>query len=541
MAFALLLGGPSSLSWGGGRAKPQKSPFSVRVRRNVVRVPVVVRDKHGRAVGDLTKDDFTLFDNGKQQKISSFAVQNASAAASASGPVAIRTSRSSAALTAPKAMPPHFVALLFDDLDMKFEQVVRVRKAAERYLESSIARGARVGLFTTSGQDQVPFTTDLAKIKSDLSRIQPRGYIKLSRSACPPLTAYEAFLITQNDVNSPALTVATQEVMNCLCNGVAQACEDPKQYAIAAARSDWAAAENQINISILSLQQLVQRIAATPGQRTIVLISPGFISRSRLQTINQIIDQAVHAGVVVNSFNSRGLWVSIPGGDAEQASEQDWGLTGSLLGIKDSLLSNSQLESAGVLEALASGTGGTYFHDNNDFNQGFRETGGAPRVSYLLTFSPSDLRDNGKYHKLKVKLAQGVHRRGWIVQARKGYFAPNGKATPDEFASEEVNQALFSQANLEGLPIYVDTFRSELSPGESQLTVLTNLDISTIHFVLKDGRDVDTARFVAVVFDHDGNYVKGTSKKVDFNIDESGLEQLLATGLNMPIRFKASM
>src|SRR5256885_16034026 len=54
-------------------------PALFRARVNLVPVPVVVRDRHGKAVGTLTKEDFQLFDRGKPQVIARFSVEKAGA------------------------------------------------------------------------------------------------------------------------------------------------------------------------------------------------------------------------------------------------------------------------------------------------------------------------------------------------------------------------------------------------------------------------------------------------------------------------------
>jgi hypothetical protein len=53
---------------------PQDEPkFESKV--NVVLVPVLVLDQQGHAVGNLTQRDFRIFDQGKQQLISGFAIE----------------------------------------------------------------------------------------------------------------------------------------------------------------------------------------------------------------------------------------------------------------------------------------------------------------------------------------------------------------------------------------------------------------------------------------------------------------------------------
>ena len=69
---------------------------------------------------------------------------------------------------------------------------------------------------------------------------------------------------------------------------------------------------------------------------------------------------------------------------------------------------------------LADGTGGTYFHNSNDLEAGFQSLTVAPEYVYLLEISLENLKPDGTYHHLKVK----VDRDGLKLQARRGYFAP---------------------------------------------------------------------------------------------------------------------
>src|SRR5258708_39192681 len=55
------------------------APATFKSKVNLVVVPTVVRDNKGHAVGNLTKEDFQLFDKGKPQIISRFTVEKSGA------------------------------------------------------------------------------------------------------------------------------------------------------------------------------------------------------------------------------------------------------------------------------------------------------------------------------------------------------------------------------------------------------------------------------------------------------------------------------
>jgi len=73
-----------------------------------------------------------------------------------------------------------------------------------------------------------------------------------------------------------------------------------------------------------------------------------------------------------------------------------------------------------VMAELANGTGGSFFHNSNDLKGGLASLTAAPECLYVLQISLGDLKPDGTYHRLQVK----VDREGEQLQARRGYFAP---------------------------------------------------------------------------------------------------------------------
>ena len=60
-----------------------------------------------------------------------------------------------------------------------------------------------------------------------------------------------------------------------------------------------------------------------------------------------------------------------------------------------------QFEDGVILGELADGTGGTFFHNRNDLDVGMQRAMAAPEISYVLGFSPQNLKIDGNFHTLE--------------------------------------------------------------------------------------------------------------------------------------------
>src|SRR5208337_2271448 len=113
------------------------TPATFRTKVNLVLVPVVIRDRQGRVIGDLRKEDFQLFDNGKPQTISSFSVETL--ASQTVEPVKTETApvmsgEESPTAANPADIPKRFVVYFFDDVHLDLSDLMQVRNAAERHM-----------------------------------------------------------------------------------------------------------------------------------------------------------------------------------------------------------------------------------------------------------------------------------------------------------------------------------------------------------------------------------------------------------------------
>jgi VWFA-related protein len=387
----------------------------LKVSAKLVLVSVVLRDAKGHAVGNLGQENFRLFDEGKPQVITHFSVEpgaltvpaqekNAekdSAPAHAEGLVKAVTNRS----VSPVA--ERDTAYLFDDVHASFEDLVSARDAAERYL-GLMKAGERAAVFTTSGSLAVDFTRNHESLLAGLSGLRPHPIIP--ESSCPPISYYMAdLMVNQGDLEANA--VAVEEAVECAFHGMGTGPERQQAQRLASAKAfevlNAGNVENRKALAVLN--SVIRRTSSMPGQRAIVLVSPGFlaVAPDMRQDVMEIVDRAVQAGIIVNTLDARGLYTV--------------GLSGNSSHLGQDRLQFDSAEAqarSDVMFEFADGTGGIFFHSNNDLDEGFRRTAAAPEFVYVLGFSPQRL--DGKFHKLKVAL-NGAGK--FEVQARRGYYA----------------------------------------------------------------------------------------------------------------------
>jgi len=121
---------------------------TIRVRSDLVLIPVTVTDKSGKPVSGLEKEQFTLFEDDTQQEITHFAAEDA----------------------------PASIAILFDASDSMTPKVRKAREAVGALL-NSINPDSELSLirFSTRAQVLVPLTSHLDEIRDAAYNIRIAG------------------------------------------------------------------------------------------------------------------------------------------------------------------------------------------------------------------------------------------------------------------------------------------------------------------------------------------------------------------------------
>jgi len=508
------------------------TPTTFKVRVNLVQVRVVVRDENGKVVPNLHREDFQIFDNRKPQLLSTFNVDTAESRAAAltasDGTPEVAADVEKAAVEA--KLPQRFVALVFDDIHLSLEDATFVRTASAKFFES-LAPADRVGIYSTSGQTTQEFTDDRAVLRRTLGGIIPRSVAGNGFHDCPEVSYYEADQI-ENIRNTQALAVATEDAVQCAFNGDETKSALAQQLAEAATLRALSIGDAETSYAYRHLDDITRRLASMPGQRIMVFVSPGFIPSSLWPELTGLIDRANHQKITINTIDARGLYTPDLFGDIADPPR----FTGTTAGFLASFRVQAQSAQEEVLADLALGTGGTYFHNRNDIDEGLREAGAAPEISYLLGFSPQNLKIDGKFHEIKVTLTDKDKRRA-SIQARRGYYAPRTAPDPAAAAKADIEEAIFSQDEIHDLPVDLQTQFFKTDANAARIAVLTHFDLRAVHFRQADGRSNDNLTIATAIFDQNGNFVTGGEKVLEMKLLENTFARLSRSGLTVKSSF----
>jgi VWFA-related protein len=509
----------------------EPTTFKVNVRLVVVRA--VVRDAKGNAVGNLRQEDFQVFDRGKPQVITQFEAEQPGTIAAKARQNAVENSGDAPSSDAPSSPvnatpgPERFVAYMFDDVHLEFGDLAHVRQAAERHF-ATLRSTDRAAIFTTSGRTTLDFTDDRTKLREALVNLQPHPISRGFESDCPKISYYQADLIV-NQKDPQATQIALQEALDCApTNLQGQPIGNPSATVSAVSADVLNAGEHESRIALGSLKDVVHAVSRKPGQRSVILVSPGFIVPQLEYEYIDIIDRAVHSQIAINTLDARGLYANLPFGDVSQHS------THAPPPGKALIESAAADANDDLLAVLADGTGGTFFHNNNDFDLGFRRVAETPEYSYMLAFVPQNLKLDGSFHSLKVALK---NQQKLTLQARRGYYAPKNFANPDEQARQEIEDATFSQEEVHNLPVKLRTQFFKANDEDAKLIVLAHVDVQHLRFRKVEGRNNNVLTCVSALFNRNGNLIQGTQEIVTMKLKDDTLEHKLPTGITLKTSF----
>ena len=433
--------------------------FQVNVTR--ILVPVVVRDHQGRVVTDLKKEDFQVFDNDKLHAISGFSVEMRRTAQNGAENGVAAPPLSPAP---PSSIPPgRSIVFLFDDIHLSAENLMQARIAATKVLANALSPADEAAVVSLSGKTNSGLTRDKAKLQEAIAALRPHGMLQSEGFDCPKIDYYQADLI-ENKRDSEATADAVRQVFNCSPGlDIKYNYNEAQSMAAGAARRALTLGHQDIQFTYASIAEFVRRVSTLPGQRMLVLVSPGFlpIEQEARDFESHIMDMAAQSNVTISALDARGLYTT-----ELNANERSPGFStvlgnGGSVQLQSGYRRESAILAEDAMSELANGTGGTFIHNSNDLDAGFRALTEPPECIYLLELTPENTKPDGTYHRLKVKLDRG----GVELQARRGYslLQPLSPATDLAMHGDEVRLDLVVR-DKRNRPVL------DLKPGEVAVT-----------------------------------------------------------------------
>ena len=394
---------------------------TIQVEVNSLLLPVIVRDAHGNPVDNLRKEDFKVLDQGKPRPIVGFTIDKAlsTTASEPTNPTPAASQQSTP--PTPSAAPSRFIVFLFDDRHFTVSDLEQARQTATRVFEQPLPPNDRALILSFHGVNS-GISRDPAVLKSTILKLKADERDHHEAGQCPDIDYYAADQIL--NMHSDVEYKIAQE-KTALCNHTSsQALQDPSTLRTldtllrTAATRTLEIGNQDAHDSLLYIWQVLHSMGSVPGQRTLVLVSPGFLTvdQSAMRLQSQIVNLAASINVTISALDVRGL--SSP---VMSASQSGVGSTYALqTGQNIQSQADAQRANTAVMADLADSAGGAFIHNTNDLEGGFKTLLTAPESLYLLELSLQDVKQNGTYHSLKVEVTQPNLK----VQARKGYFAP---------------------------------------------------------------------------------------------------------------------
>jgi VWFA-related protein len=408
------------------QTQTQGEQGQVIISTTEIGLDVVVRDKRGRAIKDLTAADFQILEDDTPQEISSFRFLERAEDEKGTRTVVVPGAEQA-------AKPANIVAIVFDRLPQ--DARARSKDAALKFVDSSLNPTDFVGVFITdlSLVAVQSFTTDRAKVKKAIESIM------LEATATPAESTRERVRTLHDELAFANANRAAAESGAASDGGsaVGAAASDAARLAMTI-RSleafDLLERSQQGYATTNGLSSIVSALGGVPGRKAIVFFSEGVSIPSTVAPyFRSVISNANRSNVSFYTVDAAGLRaVSTTGETAkelaatanrriEQALSGNDAVGGSLNATFERNEDIIREDPNSSLGQLASQTGGLYISGTNDPASRLKAVDEDLRTHYAITYQPKNQNFDGQFRRVSVV----VKRQDARVQARQGYYAVN--------------------------------------------------------------------------------------------------------------------
>jgi VWFA-related protein len=441
---------------------------------NLVVLDVTVREKSGKLVEGLKREDFIVLEDGKPQAIRVFEFQKLEMEQLPALPPppppskAEPISRKVETINVPAGGQVQYhdkrlLCLFFDLSGMGTPEQVRAQQEALKFVDEKLTSSDLVAIMTFSGGVRVEndFTADREALRKTINNL-PIGEL-----------ADLADLADDADEDSG---------------------EDTGQAFIAD--------ETEFNVfntdrKLAALESAVKKLALLPEKKALVYFSAG-VSKTGVENQSQLqatINAAVRSNVAFYPVDARGLSALPPGGDASKAASRGNGMFSGSSIRKDRDKFNSQQE---TLTTLAADTGGKAFLDSNDLSVGIVQAQTDTQSYYILGYYSSNYAEDGRFRRFTVKVNQPQAK----LEYRPGYYGPKQYNRFNASDKErQLTDALSTGDPFTDLRLALEVDYFRITPTQYFVPVSLKIPGSDVTMAKKGSNEVNEFDFAGQILD----------------------------------------
>ena len=495
--------------------KPSDEDDVVRITTNLVQVDAIVT-KDGKAVPNLTAEDFEIYEDGKKQTITSFAyISNVPTTTAEPAAKKEKPTELAPAARLNRDEPRRTVAFVVDDLGISAESMGNVRKQLRKFITEELQPNDLVAIMRTSGELGAlqQFTNDRRVLDRAVERLRWNMCSRAGVSVIP--------------IHDP-----TRDQF-----------ED----------SEFACGANSYYKTLKSLRFILDAMGQLPGRKSMVLLSDSLPVESQevkfenpeLNTgltttrftwvLQRIAEKAIRASVVIYSVDTQGLQpTGLTPADSPRLTRRTMNAASNILTRRSDLLWRRREGG----ELIAKQTGGFQVRNSNSLD--------LPRILqdqsgyYLLGYKPTSETFNRQFHHIKAK----VKRSGMTLRTRFGFFGVSeediGSGPAQLINPTSTNLALRSPFGAQDFEVNLVSFFTNDKVSGSMIRSFVYIDPRGLTFETVDGKRQTTFDLHGVIFGDNGIMVDQVTRTATLSLNDRDYEHAVRNGmalkLDMPVK-----
>lgn len=462
------------------QVKSQSVPTSddevVKITSKLVQLDLLVIDKEGKQVRDLSSADFDILQDGKPQKITGFSYVSRENKPTPSSVVTKATEKA-------RAIPPpvkitasnagRIITFIVDDGNCSASMVgmTAAREGVQKFVREQMEPTDMVAIYQTRSGSSVfqQYTNDKERLLRAASKIKwtPQG-------GCSGEGNFYDAAKSNTFIKTGPNGTSTVTI------------ETPEEKKIRESREDMT--NNNAVVGALGvIRYVVRGLQKVPGRKIVFLMSDGMSVRSRsgdrltaVDVMRDLTDLSNRASVVFNTIDVRGLFDPrmIEARDEVYADDETMTATTIIGDDRENQVRNSQVG----LSFIARETGGRFYQGHNFLDVPIKKAMSYETGYYLLAYEPDDdTFKSKKFNKIEVK----VKHDGLKVVSRSGFFGFVTDTTKPKRRSEnsELYEAIASPLPVPGLDVELTAYFGNSQEVGNFVRSFFHLDGDEITFV----------------------------------------------------------